>query len=196
MWACYDCVCVRSPDHQVGVAVTVIFPLTMLRSLDSLRFTSLAALACISSFVLVVTVLGAASILDPGFRDTVVLGGGGGGGVAQQQCMMAEQQADQDIVDEIIINGTVVDPASTSDPTGRPQQHDGGGGGDGFRLFPRRLDEVISAVPIIFVACVMISAVARDDLSSGARAQSDRRCTSVHSHALHVACARAGISAT
>jgi hypothetical protein len=59
--------------YQVGIAACIIFPLTMLRSIDSLRFTSLAALACIVAFVVVVSILGIISAIDPHFREVTVM---------------------------------------------------------------------------------------------------------------------------
>ena len=53
---------------QALAAVTIIFPLCMLRRLDSLRHTSLVALGCIVAFVFAVTVNGLRALGDHSLR--------------------------------------------------------------------------------------------------------------------------------
>ena len=53
---------------QTLAAVFIIFPLCMLRRLDSLRYTSLAALGCIVAFVFAVTVNGLRALATPRLR--------------------------------------------------------------------------------------------------------------------------------
>ena len=62
--------------YQVGIAVCIIFPLCLLRNMDMLKYTSLAALCCISAFVLVVSGLGLWSLVDSDTRSHIIMGRG------------------------------------------------------------------------------------------------------------------------
>eukprot|EP00937_MAST-01D_sp_MAST-1D-sp2_P006439 g6439.t1 len=54
---------------QVLIAVLIIFPLCMLRRMDSLKYTSLVALACILALVLAVTIIGLRAEASSTLRD-------------------------------------------------------------------------------------------------------------------------------
>lgn len=62
--------CERWP-WQVLVVSVVIFPLCLLRRMDSLKYTSVAAVACILAFTLAVVVTGVRALADPALRDTL-----------------------------------------------------------------------------------------------------------------------------
>ena len=63
-------------QYQISIAICIIFPLCMLRSMEKLQYTSLAALVCISAFVVTVSFLGMWSALVPETRSNVINGRG------------------------------------------------------------------------------------------------------------------------
>ena len=136
--------------YQVGIAVCIIFPLCMLRSMEKLQYTSLAALLCIISFVLVVSFLGLWSAVEPSTRSDIIMGRGALAGdlgrdgklrgAEDPHCLaVAPKVSGMDV--RAFHNESAVSVHAHFVPAHA-----------GLKLFPDSLRQVTSAVPILCFA--------------------------------------------
>lgn len=135
--------------YQLSIAVCIIFPLCMLRSMEKLQYTSLLALLFISSFVVTVSFLGVWSIFVPETRTNVIAGRGDQAGDMYRDGTVHGAQDPHCLAATPLVSG--LDTRAFNETKASYHVHDLPEEA-AIKLFPTSLRQVTSAVPILCFA--------------------------------------------